>query len=94
VVFLGTGGLGSQTAEYREAYWRETVERTGARRVIPIHWDGLTSPIDGPFRGPRRVVALVAGGGAGTLAFLKAKEAEHPELSIETLPRFAPVALF
>jgi len=94
VVFLGAGGLGSQTEQYRETYWRETVERTGAQRVIPIHWDGLMGPIEGPFRGPLRVVALAIGGGEGTLAFLKKQEAAHPEIRIETLPRYAPVALF
>ncbi len=94
VVFLGAGGLGSQTADYRETYWRETVGRTGASRVIPIHWDGLMSPIEGPLRGPLRVVALVAGGGEGTLSFLKEKEAAHPDVRIQTLPRYAPVELF
>lgn len=94
VVFLGAGGLGSQTEEYVETYWRETVERTGARRVIPVHWDGLMSPIEGPFRGPLNVVALVAGGSEGTRAFLEAKRAAHPEIRIETLPRYAPIALF
>jgi L-ascorbate metabolism protein UlaG (beta-lactamase superfamily) len=96
VVFLGAGGLGSQTADYREAYWRETVDRIGARTVIPIHWDGLMGSIEGPFRGPLRAVSLVAGGGGGTLAFLKEKEAEGSEagLRIQTLPRYAPVVLF
>jgi L-ascorbate metabolism protein UlaG (beta-lactamase superfamily) len=94
VVFLGIGGLGSQTPDYPQSYWRETVERAGARRVIPIHWDGLMSPIEGPFRGPLRVVALVAGSGAGTLEFMKEKEAASPGLTIETLPRYAPVELF
>ncbi len=94
VVLLGIGGLGSQSPDYRETYWRETVEASGATRVIPIHWDGLTSPIEGPFRGARRIVALVVGTGEGSLAFMKQKEAERPDLSIETLPRFDPVVLF
>ena len=94
VVFLGTGGLGSQTADYRESYWRETVERTGAKTIVPVHWDGLTSPIEGPFRGPVRIVALVGGSGLDTLPFLQAREAAHPELRFMTLPRYAPVVLF
>lgn len=94
VVFLGTGGLGSQTADYRETYWRETVGRTGAKRVIPVHWDGLTSPIEGPFRGPVRVVALVAGSGLDTLPFLQEKAIAEPDLQLVTLPRYAPVVLF
>lgn len=96
VVFLGVGGIGSQTADYREAYWRETVDRVGARTVVPIHWDGLMGPIEGPFRGPLRAVALLMGGGDGTLAFLKQKEAEGAAsgLRIETLPRYDAVVLF
>lgn len=94
VVFLGTGGLGSQTTEYREAYWRETVERTGAMRIIPVHWDGLTSPIEGPFRGAVRVVALVAGSGLDTLPFLQEKAIADPSRQFVTLPRYDPVVLY
>jgi L-ascorbate metabolism protein UlaG (beta-lactamase superfamily) len=42
VVLLGVGGLGAQSADYREQYWRETVGRVNPARVIPIHWDSLT----------------------------------------------------
>jgi L-ascorbate metabolism protein UlaG (beta-lactamase superfamily) len=52
VVFLGTGGIGSQTADYRETYWRETIGRARPSKIIPIHWDSLTGPIEGPFKGP------------------------------------------
>jgi L-ascorbate metabolism protein UlaG (beta-lactamase superfamily) len=31
-------------------YWRELVTTSGARRVIPIHWDDFTAPIDQPLR--------------------------------------------
>ena len=48
VVFLGTGQLGKHPASYMEDYWRETVEKPGARRVIPIHWDDFTRPLDQP----------------------------------------------
>ena len=37
VVFLGIGGLGTQTDDYREAYWRETVTTTNASRIVPVH---------------------------------------------------------
>lgn len=48
VVFLGAGQLGKRPASYMDDYWRETVEQTGARRVIPIHWDDFTRPLDQP----------------------------------------------
>jgi L-ascorbate metabolism protein UlaG (beta-lactamase superfamily) len=50
VVFLGIGQLGKQTSAYREAYWRELVASTGARRVFPIHWDDFSRPIDQPLQ--------------------------------------------
>jgi L-ascorbate metabolism protein UlaG (beta-lactamase superfamily) len=48
VVFMGTGQLGKRPISYMEDYWREVVERPGARRVIPIHWDDFTRPLDQP----------------------------------------------
>lgn len=48
VVFLGIGALGKQSADYRSAYWNETVQAVGARRVIPIHWDDFTQPLAQP----------------------------------------------
>lgn len=94
VVFLGIGGLGTQTADYRETYWRETVATTGAKRVIPIHWDSLMGPIEGPFTGEKRFATLLSGDGERTLDFLKTKEAAIPELRFTTLPRYDPVVLF
>jgi L-ascorbate metabolism protein UlaG (beta-lactamase superfamily) len=94
-VFLGIGGLGTQTEEYREAYWRETVTAIGATRVIPIHWDSLTGPAEGPFTGPVRVVGSLAnGGGPLTFEFLEEMESRHPELQFSTLPRFDEIVLF
>jgi len=94
VVFLGTGGLGSQSDAYRDAYWRETIERTGPRLVIPIHWDSLTGPAEGPFTGPVRAAAFLSKGTDRTLEFLRAREAANPEIEFWTLPRFEPVVLF
>jgi L-ascorbate metabolism protein UlaG (beta-lactamase superfamily) len=56
VVLLGVAGLGTRDEAYRQAYWREVVEATGARRVVPIHWDDFTLPLDEPLRPlPRRL---------------------------------------
>ncbi len=92
-VFLGIGGLGTQTADYREAYWRETVERVGARRIIPIHWDTLIGPIEGPFTGELAAAAFLSAGSDVLLEFLREKLAASPDLRVETLPRYAPVVL-
>jgi L-ascorbate metabolism protein UlaG (beta-lactamase superfamily) len=93
-VFLGIGGLGTQTAEYRETYWRETIERVSPTRVIPIHWDSLTAPAEGPFRGTLRAEGLLASGGDRTLAFLREKAAQNPGIAFATLPRYSAVVLF
>lgn len=95
VVFLGIGGLGTQTKEYREAYWHETVTAIAATRVIPIHRDSLTGPTEGPFTGPIRVAALLTNAGTPlTLEFLEQQESNHPELQFSTLPRFDEIVLF
>lgn len=94
VVFLGVGALGSQTDAYRESYWRETVERTDPSRVIPIHWDSLTGPIEGPFTGPVRAAGLFTKGSGNTLTFLQDKAAANPRIEFVTLPRYEPVVLF
>lgn len=44
VVMLSIGGLTMLDEEYAENYWRETVTRTGARTVYPIHFDDFTQP--------------------------------------------------
>jgi L-ascorbate metabolism protein UlaG (beta-lactamase superfamily) len=94
VVFLGVGGLGTQAPGYREAYWKETVNQLGASRVVPIHWDSLTGPIEGPFTGPVRAASFLSGGTDETLAFLKQKETANPSLRFLTLPRYDPVVIF
>jgi len=93
-VFLGVGGLGSQSPAYREGYWREMIETVAASRVVPIHYDSLTGPLRGPFVGPVTAVAWVSGDEEETRAFLYKKAAANPEIQFMTLPRFEPVLLF
>jgi L-ascorbate metabolism protein UlaG (beta-lactamase superfamily) len=92
-VFLGVGGLGAQTDAYREQFWAESVGRVSPEVVIPIHWDSLTGPIDGPFTGEVRLANMLAPGAADCLAFLKDRERSNPGMTFMTLPRFAPVVL-
>jgi L-ascorbate metabolism protein UlaG (beta-lactamase superfamily) len=94
VLFLGVGGLGAQTPEYVDAYWRETVATVNPSRLIPIHYDGLTAPITGEFRGPVTAMAFIAKGSEKTLPFLQGKEEANPQISFHTLPRYAEVILF
>ncbi len=94
MVFLGVGGLGSQTEAYRETYWKESVEYANPTRVIPIHWDSLTGPADGPFTGMVRAAGFFSKDSDRLLPFLQAKAAAHPEIRFITLPRYEPVVLF
>ncbi|NIB42446.1 MBL fold metallo-hydrolase [Pseudomaricurvus alkylphenolicus] len=96
-VFLGIGGLGGQTQEYREQYWHESVETVGAKRVIPIHWDCLVCSLNEPFEGQTLFFRylfeqdFLLQADKKLLQFLKTKEAD---VEFITLPRFDPVKLW
>ena len=46
VIFLGIAGLSKQPDEFKQAYFKETIDAVGATRVIPIHWDNFMLPIN------------------------------------------------
>lgn len=48
VVFLGIGTLGKQSSEFTETYWKEAVVSTGAKLVLPVHWDNFTKSLNKP----------------------------------------------
>ena len=50
VAYLGIGALGRQKPEFQRAYWRETVEVTAARLIIPVHWDHFGRDLSRPLR--------------------------------------------
>jgi len=47
-VFLGIAELADQG--FAGAYWNRAVRNTGARLVIPIHWDDFTKPLEDGLR--------------------------------------------
>jgi hypothetical protein len=49
-VCLGIGTLGEQDEEFRVRNLDTLVPRTGACRVVPVHWDNFTVPLDKPLR--------------------------------------------
>ena len=51
VLFLGVAGIAKADPETEKAFFAETVEKTGAKLVIPVHWDNFFSPLDRPVRG-------------------------------------------
>jgi L-ascorbate metabolism protein UlaG (beta-lactamase superfamily) len=50
VVYLGVGQLGVMDEDYIRAYWAQTVEAVGARRVVLTHWDDFFRGLDAPQR--------------------------------------------
>ncbi len=88
VVLLGIGGLAGLGRDYTAAYWREVVERTGPRRVFPIHYDDFTEPYGSVRAFPRALddVSL----GLGWLSEL----ARADRVRIELLPFGRAVSLF
>lgn len=45
-----TAAIGVAVVDDREAYLREVVDVVGARRVVMMHWDDFTRPLDAPLR--------------------------------------------
>lgn len=50
VAYLGIGQLGVLPEDYIRAYWAQTVEAVGARRVVLTHWDDFFRGLDVPLR--------------------------------------------
>ena len=51
VLFLGVAGLAKADPETERTFFAETVEKTGAKLVIPVHWDNFFLPLDRPVEG-------------------------------------------
>jgi len=81
VVFLGVALLPELPA-----YLGEVVDAVGAHRVVPIHWDDFTRPLDQPLRPFPLVVRLDR--------FFKHLAEQRPDLAVQTLELNQPVSLF
>jgi L-ascorbate metabolism protein UlaG (beta-lactamase superfamily) len=81
VVFLGVALLPELPA-----YLGEVVDAVGAHRVVPIHWDDFTRPLDEPPRPFPLVVRLDR--------FFKNMAEQRPDLAVQTLELNQPVSLF
>lgn len=80
VVFLGIALVPDL-----DGYLEEVVRAVGARRVIPVHWDDFTRPLD---------VRLLPFPIAVRLDRFFEGMAGHPDLAVQTLELGRPVALF
>lgn len=48
VIFLSIAQLGRQDADYVRRYYDATVKASGAKLLVPIHWDDFTRPLAKP----------------------------------------------
>jgi L-ascorbate metabolism protein UlaG (beta-lactamase superfamily) len=81
VVFLGVALLPELAP-----YLAEVVDAVGAHRVMPVHWDDFTQPLDQPLRPFPLVVRLDR--------FFKNIAEQRPDLAVQTLELNRPVSLF
>jgi L-ascorbate metabolism protein UlaG (beta-lactamase superfamily) len=90
VVMLSVAGLSSLGKDYVAQYWRETVVRTGATRVYPVHYEDFTKPFGELQLFPDIVDEVVL-----TAGWINefAVDKKHP-VSVSTLPFGQPVAIF
>lgn len=51
VIFLGVAGLAKADPETEKTFFAETVEKTEAKLIIPVHWDNFFSPLERPIKG-------------------------------------------
>jgi L-ascorbate metabolism protein UlaG (beta-lactamase superfamily) len=88
VVLLGIGDLDKLSNEHIRTYWKEAVEDTHARLVIPIHWDNFFRKLDDGLAPFPPVVDDVACA-METLTYFESHEA----VAIRFMPLFRAVAL-
>jgi len=90
VVFLSVGGLAHTDRKFKETLFSEVVGSTGATRLIPLHYDDFTRPLEGPLRLIPRVLDDVG----VSLDFLVEKAAAQPGLELQMLPAWEEVVVF
>ena len=56
IIFLGVAGLAKADEKMEQTFFAETVEKTKARLVIPVHWDNFFSPLEKPIKGMPDVI--------------------------------------
>lgn len=89
-VFLCTPGIPALGDQRREAFFNEVVVKTGAKRVIPVHWDDFSKPLHEPLVPLPRIAEDLD----QAMSFLFKKQKENPDLKIEFLPTWDKVQLF
>jgi len=90
VVFLSVGGLAHTDREFKETLFSEVVGATGASRVIPLHYDDFTRPLEEPVQ----LIPKILDDVGVSLDFLVEKAAALPNLELQMLPVWEEVVVF
>ena len=83
VLFLGISGLSKASEEMKKKFFEETVEKVGAKLVIPVHWDNFFAPLD---RASYSLPALIENTNAAFLELAEYCEAHAIDCVVQ-LPR-------
>lgn len=94
VVFLGVGGLGAQTEDYQEEYFRQIVDQVNPHKLVLIHWDALTGSIRKPLQGEVLLVDKLMGKTKKTFEVVEREMTSRPDMLLYTLPRWEKRELF
>ncbi len=87
VIFLGIGGLGWGSRKKAETYWAETVLASGAKRVVPVHWDSMSPALDSDLP---VLNAPVYEQLDRALAWLEEFANADPQINLASVPVFKP----
>ena len=90
VAILGIAGLAKLGKDYVDAYWHETVTKTGVKRLIAVHFDDFTAPFGEVILFPDMADEIIKT--AGWIDDLIAEEKEN--VTIELPPFGEPIELY
>ncbi len=90
VIFLGIARLGDLLPSYRRDYLRETVGATGAKLVVPVHWDDYSVSLDEPLRPVRRLVSDLHDGMEAVIEHAEA----NPGVEVRMMDGYDTILLF
>lgn len=89
VIFLSIAQLGLQEEGYVRRYYDATVRASGAKLVVPIHWDDFTRPLSQPLR-PLPYVVERADKGMASIAALARSDGIEVALPLVGVPLKLP----
>jgi len=90
VVYLSVGGLAHLERAYKEALFKEVVAAVGASRLVPLHYDNFSRPLQEPLR----LIPKILDDVCSSLDFLVEKAAAQPGLVLQLLPAWEEVVIF